>query len=65
MKFDALIEKAEEIWINELKKEFYADAELASALRWIFRGLNPTQAIRKVKVDREISASARGKRAHY
>jgi hypothetical protein len=47
---------------NSFVRECFTQHDVAKAMRWILRGLQPRHAVCKVLVDREISTSALNKR---
>ncbi len=62
MNLAKLITQVEKHIIREVEQDLLSNAAKAKALRWILRGLLPQQAIRKVRVDEEISQNQQKKK---
>jgi hypothetical protein len=62
MPLEQLAELAGEAAAKTLRIAFTDDGALASAMRWVLRGLPPQLAIKKVKADQTIAANAKKQR---
>lgn len=59
MKYDALKSLISTSDFNVLKEEFHDDASIASAIRWLLRGLPLKSTIHKLNVDKEVIAGGK------
>lgn len=59
LKKEALYERSLKVHIDEVEKAFEDEKDIASTLKWILRGLECEDAIRKTKTDLEIASNIR------